>query len=981
MIKYSCFFPVLSLVVIFTSLFQPGMAHVPVSGASSALRAQAAHSAGVPQGIPGQALAQQQAARPDLTAHKVLFMENAGQITDLHGQAVPEVRYLLRSQGLNVQLRTSGFSYDAWMPVYDTDPAQDSNTAEVATSAEKRTVTGYKYHRVDIAFKNGNPSPQILAMDQDEIEIQIFHQKQHLSVRNYGRIVYKNIYDGIDLEFVAGGKDGTAVEYNFIVHPGADPSLIQLEYKGADDLRLEEGLIRMDITHGTIEENIPASWQEETKQAVEVSYAMCESGTVGFAVGAYDKATTLVIDPTPRLVWGSYFQNDYGIPEVTYDNYLTLPNYTETKDNYQSNQNINSSVVDQDGNMYFAFSTKQPDWKVTSGAFQGEISKKSDIGEICECPKNGKPQWIQEGWGYDIFIAKFNNKGRLVAATYYGGTAAEYFPSLALSNDGLFLACNTNSSELEAENGHPNPGEYASVVVKLSLNLKNKIWARILGGTTPYDGYNGTDAPGAIATDPSGNVLLVTFRRDTDYPNAGGLDNGAYEGKKVFGSKLNGINGNIQWSGVLVTTDAPSEAYYLVNALKCDKQGNFFLVAQTEGDALTGVSNNFTGLGTSGSYNPVYPGSIMGSSESDIILMKIGPMGNKIWATWVGEKGEERDGRYIDLAIDGNGNPWVTFQNKSGQEVYTTTPDALYPALPENYITCDLNREDVELRYLRQYSSDGDSLLYSTIVAHESYLEEWSGNESVSLAIDTLTDEIYLGQKVSLYEGCTIGPGSVNNTTPCAHQAIYNADAGQGFYVTKYNAGAKERLWATYLGYTNGANKIELEAFDRRLYYLQEVYDFVDLQDVTTTGTEQPDWLNDSRNNDTNPGWMVGMLDEGVLPAGVTMTPSVVTPASRTACVGGLVESFTGNKVTLTGPEGYEATVLYQWQKSNSATGPWTNMAGETAKNLTPEPRDSSGTVYFRRLAQLAGEYCDKTTYDSSIVVSLTVGPNIAPKA
>ena len=40
------------------------------------------------------------------------FAENKGQIVDQKGKPNPNVKFLLNSRGLNVQLRKNGFSYD-----------------------------------------------------------------------------------------------------------------------------------------------------------------------------------------------------------------------------------------------------------------------------------------------------------------------------------------------------------------------------------------------------------------------------------------------------------------------------------------------------------------------------------------------------------------------------------------------------------------------------------------------------------------------------------------------------------------------------------------------------------------------------------------------------------------------------------------------------------------------------------------------------
>ena len=52
-----------------------------------------------------------------------LFYENIGQIVDQQGKENKNLKYLFHSPGLNVQLRTQGFSYD----VYEIKKAKNPN--------------------------------------------------------------------------------------------------------------------------------------------------------------------------------------------------------------------------------------------------------------------------------------------------------------------------------------------------------------------------------------------------------------------------------------------------------------------------------------------------------------------------------------------------------------------------------------------------------------------------------------------------------------------------------------------------------------------------------------------------------------------------------------------------------------------------------------------------------------------------------------
>ena len=54
-------------------------------------------------------------------------------------------------------------------------------------------------------------------------------------VKHYGRILYRNVYPGIDLTYYgAGGK----LEYDFVLGPGADPNQIRMSFEGMQNLKV-----------------------------------------------------------------------------------------------------------------------------------------------------------------------------------------------------------------------------------------------------------------------------------------------------------------------------------------------------------------------------------------------------------------------------------------------------------------------------------------------------------------------------------------------------------------------------------------------------------------------------------------------------------------------------------------------------------------------------------------------------------------------
>ena len=66
----------------------------------------------------------------------------------------------------------------------------------------------------------------------------------HAGLPTYSKIIYPNLWPGIDLVYY-----GTVnrLKYEFIVHPGRDPSKIRLAYRGAESVSVDgEGRLKVD---------------------------------------------------------------------------------------------------------------------------------------------------------------------------------------------------------------------------------------------------------------------------------------------------------------------------------------------------------------------------------------------------------------------------------------------------------------------------------------------------------------------------------------------------------------------------------------------------------------------------------------------------------------------------------------------------------------------------------------------------------------
>lgn len=122
-------------------------------------------------------------------------------------------------------------------------------------------------------------------------------------VPHYRRVAARQLYPGIDAVYYSNGRE---LEFDLLVSPGADPSVIVLEFRGAQPSLLPDGSLSLN---GRIRQRPPVSWQLAGGRKIPVeSRYVIEGHAVRFALGAYDPQLPLIIDPV--IDWGGYFGGD-----------------------------------------------------------------------------------------------------------------------------------------------------------------------------------------------------------------------------------------------------------------------------------------------------------------------------------------------------------------------------------------------------------------------------------------------------------------------------------------------------------------------------------------------------------------------------------------------------------------------------------------------------------------------------------------------
>ena len=143
--------------------------------------------------------------------------------------------------------------------------------------------------------------------------------KWRTNVPTYAQVKYPSVYPGVDLIYY--GAQGGQLEYDFVVAPGADPSAIKLKIaadthgvtraKRRVPLRIaSDGDLVVKADGAEIRMHKPVVYQNEANGAELGSengravrqghFVLMASNQVGFAVGPYDHAKPLIIDPVFR---------------------------------------------------------------------------------------------------------------------------------------------------------------------------------------------------------------------------------------------------------------------------------------------------------------------------------------------------------------------------------------------------------------------------------------------------------------------------------------------------------------------------------------------------------------------------------------------------------------------------------------------------------------------------------------------------------
>ncbi|MCU7616801.1 T9SS type B sorting domain-containing protein [Chryseobacterium sp. PBS4-4] len=424
------------------------------------------------------------------------FYENKGQIVDQNGEENKDVKYLFHSAGLNVQLRSNGFSYDVYETKKTTNPNFNKNRENLAVNKRDFNTEEYIYenlfHRIDIDLINSNRDSKIIAegksADYENYYNLSYKPDGVTNVHRYQKIVYKNIYNNIDLIFFKPKDSLKPIEYNFIINPGGKVSDIKMKFNGAPT-SIENDKLLMKVRFGDMYENIPNSWiGDQNKKEINVLFKDFGNQIYGFNSPVDSSDKKIVIDPVPTRIWGSYvagFGDEYIRAKTDSQSTLYIFGGTTSTTNFATSGTYQQNVVGgYDAVIMKVTKFGQKIWGTYYGFNQNDFFNDVDFDENFNIYAGGKIQRMSVN--DNMVVTKFNSNGAFIFQKEFLTNSNDTFFSISYNQNHVYFAGDTFSFDFPTVNAmqpaKASPSGFTDGIIgSLDATTANVDWLTYFG--------------------------------------------------------------------------------------------------------------------------------------------------------------------------------------------------------------------------------------------------------------------------------------------------------------------------------------------------------------------------------------------------------------------------------------------------------------------------------------------------------------------
>ena len=598
----------------------------------------------------------------------------------------------------------------------------------------------------------------------------------------YKEVFYDGFYPQTDLRVYTNDH---GMKYDFIVHPGGNPTDISFEYQGADKVKLHNGSLKIKTSLGEIVEMAPVAWQiiDGLKVSVSCDFQLV-NGVVSFNTSQYNSSYDLIIDP--QVIFATYSgstDDNWGFT-ATYDNagngysggIAFGANFPTTVGAYQvpfgggqidigilkytpdgssalyitylggnDMELPHSMIVNEYDELLVYGTTGSDDFPVTSGAYSTIFQ-----GGPATSFENG---FIGINNGLDLFVIRLSTDGsNLLASTYVGGSgndgfnsASELVPNYADeirgslwvdSDNNVYVGTSTQSTDFPVSSDAFQPnfggGGQDGVILKLDGNLSSLQWATYLGGQQ-------NDGIFYLTVDRDVNVIVTGGTVSQNFPTTlNAFQTSSLGGVDGFVSKIDS-SGSTLVASTLISSNVYDQSYIVGT----DNTNHVYIFGQTSNSGNDFILNS--------------PVAVPGGNQ---FLTKLTPdLTSRVWSTTFGNASGQPDISPTALLVDVCDKIYVTgwggVINSFGTTTngLTTTSDAFQSSTDGNDF------------YLYVIDNEAQNLEYASFLGGNGSLDHVDGGTS------------RFDRKGVIYQSICAGCGGLSDlpVTPNAYSPTNNS--------------------------------------------------------------------------------------------------------------------------------------------------------------------------------------------------------------
>jgi hypothetical protein len=406
-------------------------------------------------------------------------------------------------------------------------------------------------------------------------------------------------------------------------------------------------------------------------------------------------------------------------------------------------------AVDEANNVFVVGFTSSNDFPTTAGAYSTSYNDGS----------------------YDVFVSKLNSVGDTVYSTYLGGNDQEWGMAVVTDDVGFAYIIGTT----ESNNFPVTPGAYDTIyssggsgrecfITKLNPTGDELVFSTYLGGDSDDEGYG-------IALDDSYNIFVVGSTKSNDFYTTGG----------AYDDSLNGIIDafvtelSASGSTAVYSTYLGGNSYDYGHDIAIDNSGQPY---------VTGRTHSIDFPITFDTYDDSLDG------DSDIFVTKINLADtNLTYSTYLGGSSTEGELHWTEIAVDSEGNAYVTGQTSSDN----------FPSTTEAYDDSLTGSND---GFVVKFNSTGSNLHYAT------YLGGSYTDYCRAIAVDIDGFAYITGETWS--DDFPTTPDAIDDST----------SGGSDVFVVKLNQAGSDLCYSTYLGGSANESGYDIAVNDYNTIYL-----------------------------------------------------------------------------------------------------------------------------------------------------------------